>query len=351
MTAGSTTYPEWDKPVVDWDEKPEPAAIWQIVGGYSLYWTLVAALKLSLFDQLEESPQTLETLADRLSADRERLAHICDTLVSVWILDGDRAGYRLNKTSRTLLVSTSERYMGDIVMNSPGEIDNWPALHNTIRSLEPPQDIDADGGAFYERFAQSSYLTQLRGARFLVPRLGFHQTTSLRILDLGAGGAPWTVALLEAAPESSAVVNELTAVLPAAEKNCRQHDLLDRCEFVASDYHQLDLEPESFDLVVMGHILRNEGPELGEALLARSHRALRPGGRVLVADYFVADDHLGPPQALLLGITMIANTKRGMTYRKTDMAEWMTTAGFEHIRSLETVKNNHVLIGEKSTTS
>ena len=220
MTAGTTTYPEWDKPVIDWDEKPEPAAIWQVIGGLSLYWALVAALRLGLFDELAQAPVGLKELAVRLGADRDRLGVVCDALVSVWLLDGDRDGYYLNKTGRTLLVSDSERYMGDIVLASPGELDNWPALADTVRSHDPPRNVDDDGGRFYERFAAASFLTQLRSARLLAPRLGLHRDASFRILDLGAGGAPWTVAFLEGSVASTAVVNELDPVVHVAQEMC-----------------------------------------------------------------------------------------------------------------------------------
>jgi len=35
------------------------------------------------------------------------------------------------------------------------------------------------------------------------------------------------------------------------------------------------------------------------ALLARAYKALRPGGRLLVHDFMVDDDHTGPPLAAL----------------------------------------------------
>ena len=132
---------------------------------------------------------------------------------------------------------------------------------------------------------------------------------------------------------------------------CGRYGVADRCDFAPGDYHQLELEPGTFDLVIMGHILRNEGHERGRSLLVSSHRALRPGGRVLVADYFVAEDQRGPPQALLLGVTMTANTTRGSVYRKSDIAGWMAEAGFHGIRSLESVKNNHILLGEKGAAT
>ena len=339
-----TTYPKWDEPVADWVEKPEPAAIWQIIGGHSLYWALVAAIELRVFDELAPGPLSLEEMSGQLDADADRLATLLDALVSVGLLDGSLKSYALNKTLATLLVTTSDRYMGDVVVHSPGIDENWPVLADAIRSGEPRAPIDE---AFYERFARASFLTQLRGARFVATRLGFNAATKRHVLDLGAGGAPWSIALLEGSPKSTATINDLAAVVPVAEQKCREYGVADRCEFIGGDYHEVSLEACSFDTGILGHVLRAEEPADAISLLRRVATALRPGGQLVVADYFVGNDRRGPPQALLLGLTMVANTPHGKTYTHSEMASWLADACFGNVRTLETVKNNHVLVASK----
>ena len=48
----------------------------------------------------------------------------------------------------------------------------------------------------------------------------------------------------------------------------------------------IDIEPDAYDVVVLGHICRTEGDERSRSLLARAFAALRPGGSVLIADYW-----------------------------------------------------------------
>lgn len=345
MKGGTSTFPRWDTPVVDWEEKPEPALIWQVIGGHALYWALVAAVRVGLFDALHEGPLALATLAEQLDIDPNRLGMVCDAMVAMSILDGDRAGLRLTKTSATLLVTSSDRYMGDVVVESPGIHENWPSLANTLRTGVPPYDVDADDGAFYVRFAQASFLTQLRAARFCAARIGL--VGSVRLLDLGAGGGPWTIAFLEMGDSSTAVAVDLPSVIPIAQRKCAQYGVERRCEFVAGDYHDLPLEANAYDVVVLGNVLRNEGVAAATDLLGRVYAALRPGGRLLIADYFLANDHRGPLSALSLGVTMIANTKSGSVYRHLDMANWLHATGYQHLRVVETVKRSHVVVAEK----
>lgn len=347
MSGATSTYPEWDSKVVDWDEKPEPALIWQIIGGFSMYWVLVSAVRLQLFDRMMQGPMSLGSLAKMLNSDAAKLGLICDALVAVALLDGDRSGYRLNKTSRTLLVTSSDRYMGEVVVESPGILGNWPDLTATIQGSVPNHDVDEDQADFYSRFARASFLTQLRAARFCATRLGLRDGRRLRILDLGAGAGPWTIAFLEGCSESTAVLNDFAAVVEVAVEMCSSHGVSERCKFIVGDYHDIDLEPGLFDVVILGNVLRNEGPSGSGSLLKRSFTACRPGGRVVIADYFRSADDRGPLPALLLGVTMVANTRSGSVYRHGDVAEWLVEAGFEHIRTVESVKRSHVLVAEK----
>lgn len=204
---------------------PEPALIWQIIGGFSLYWLLVAAVEMRLFDRLAEGQLGLEPLAAALNADAEKLGLICDALVAVAILDGDGNGYSLSKTSQTLLVTSSDRYMGDVVTESPGILENWPVLASIIQGSPPHYDVDDDEGGFCSRSARASFLTQLRAARLCATRLGLRGGRSRHILDLGAGGAPWTIAFLEACSESTAVVNEF----PSGRRGGGRDVLTARC--------------------------------------------------------------------------------------------------------------------------
>jgi ubiquinone/menaquinone biosynthesis C-methylase UbiE len=320
-------------------ERPaDPAAIWRVINGYTTYWIVVAAVGLGVFDELDVRSDTIEGLAVRLGCDRARLQMMCDTLVGLGLLERDRDGrYGLVVDSATFLVAGRERSMRELLLYSPGPHENWPALADTIRGAPPPVPA---GESFSVNLVQATFPTQRAVARALVSELGPFYT----VLDLGAGAAPWTVGLLEGAPGTRATVNDLPGVLPVARAMLREHDLAERCAFLEGDYHAVELPQAAFDVAVCAHVLRLEGPAGATRLLQRAAAALRPGGTVVIADYFLDDDRRGPLNALLLGMTMTAAVPGAATYTRGEVGRWLTDAGFEGIECRSPLPFQDVMI-------
>ncbi len=358
--------PDWAEPLVSHDRKPHVDRVWAAIGGLGAHWTLRAALDLGLFDALADGPLDAHQLTRAVGGtDAERVAFCCDALVGMGLLDaitpaegvatdgaGDRCGdepprWQLNLTSRVLLQSGSERWMGDLVRASPGPAENWAALADTIRGADPPRHVDADGGVWHATFAPTAFPTQLRQARLSSVALGLHERWQGRVLDLGAGAAPWTIGWLEAAPRATAVVNDLPAVIGVAAEHLDRHGMTDRATLLAGDYHDVDLQAGAFDLVALANVIRTEGPTRATALLRRVTAALVPGGRAVVVDYLLDDRRHAPTGGLLLGMTMLAATGRGRTWRADDVAGWMRDAGMRDVRLVESVRWNTFLVGRR----
>ncbi len=93
------------------------------------------------------------------------------------------------------------------------------------------------------------------------------------MLDLGAGGAPWSVAILQANDGATAVVNDLPGVVDVARRKLDEFGVIDRCELRPGDFHTIDIADGAFDIVVLGHVCRAEGRQG-----ARAPRRARRGG-------------------------------------------------------------------------
>ena len=72
--------------------------------------------------------------------------------------------------------------------------------------------------------------------------------------------------------------------LPMLQAGLRDHDLARRCRVIAADTQLLPLPSASFDAVMVGFGLRNLGAL--ERGLAELGRVLRPGGQLLVLEFF-----------------------------------------------------------------
>ena len=167
------------------------------------------------------------------------------------------------------------------------------------------------------------------------------------MLELGTGGAPWTVAVLSAVADATAVVNDLPGVIEVAARKLAEHGVTDRVELRAGNYHDIEIEPDAFDLAILGHVCRAEGADGARALIERAHRALRPGGRILVSDYFCDRQRSQAGHALMMGVTMMASTRRGGTLRYGDVADMLRAAGFELVRLIEPIGFQEVFVATK----
>lgn len=325
-----------------------PAPVWELIQGYTRYWTVAAAVELGIFGAIAAGQRTQAALASACAIDGSRLGVLLDALTGLGLLHGDGQEYRLDTVASTFLVPGASVYMGDLVLHSPGLHENWPGLAETIRHGTPRHPVD-DDVTFWREFATAAFDVQhAYAASTAAAAAGAGGAAGLRrILELGAGAAPWTIALLQSHPDATAVVNDLDGVLDVARDAVSAHGLSPRVAYLPGDYRRVELPAARFDLVVLANVVRTEGADGAPALLRRAWGALRPGGRALVADYFVDEPPGAALTALLLGVTMVANTRRGATFSVADYCRWLESAGFADIELLHVGSVGAVLVAAR----
>ncbi len=333
------------------DHKPPPAApVWGVIQGVGNYYALCAAIELGVFDALDRlGPAPIDVLAGQLGASAVHLEHLCDALVALGFLDQLDDVYELTETAERYLCTGGAASMAGLVAVAPGPLANWRTLAGTVRHGSVAEPIEDDPAAFYGPLVSATFPTQLRAATRLGLRVGWPRRPGLRVLDLGAGRAPWAIAVLEQSAGSTAVVNDLPEVLPLAESMLAERGLSERVTLVPGDFHALELDAQGFDVVVLGHICRTEGDERSQALVRRAYDALRPGGQIVIADYFADDERKMNRFGVLMGLTMLANTERGGRLTTTQVSGWLRDAGFARIRLVEPIGFNHVYVADKRT--
>lgn len=331
------------------DYKPPPAApVWAAIEGLGRYYILLAALELDLFNALQRTgPTTVEALATELDLPVDHLRSLLDGVVAQGLLDQYVEVYELNDTAKRYLVSDGPASMADLIAVAPGPHENWTRLADTVRNGRPKTPIEDDAAAFYVPLVEGTFTTMFRCATRADLKIRYSALKAPRVLDLGAGGAPWAIAVLSACPEGTAVINDLTGVIEVAERKTSEHEVGDRCEFRAGDFHEIELESGAYDLVVLGHVCRTEGAEGARHLIARAYEALRPEGRLLLADYFPDMERKFNPHAVLMGTTMMASTEKGFTFTHKDFSEWLTAAGFVSLRLIEPIGFQQTFVATK----
>jgi len=102
-----------------------------------------------------------------------------------------------------------------------------------------------------------------------------------RVLDLCAGTLDLSQQLLAAGAESVVAIDFSEEMLRAGRAKLSETDAI---EIIAADARELPLEDASVDAIICGFGFRNV-PELSRAI-AECARVLRPGGTIVVLDFF-----------------------------------------------------------------
>lgn len=331
------------------DHKPPPSGpVWAIIQGIGSYWTLVAALELGVFDGIERlGPSRVEALAGDLSVSVPHLRHLLDAIVTFGFLDQVDDVYELTEIAERYLCTNGPASMAALVRVAPGPLDNWTRLADTIRAGRVAGPIEQDPLGFYGPLVQATFPTQLRAATRLGLRVGWARRPGLRVLDLGAGRAPWAIGILEQSPGSTAVVNDLPGIIELAEHTVGQRGLGERVSLRAGDFHEIDVEAGLYDVVVLGHVCRTEGDVQARSLVERAFTALAPEGQIVLADYFADNARKLAGFGVQMGLTMLANTERGGVLTHAQVSGWLRDTGFEGIRLLEPIGHQFAYVATK----
>ncbi len=339
------------RPFTDY-RPPAAAPVWAAIEGLARYHVLVAALDLDVFDTLQRiGPAPLEAVNIEIDASPEHLRTLLDSIVVLGLLDQINGVYELNDTARRYLVSDGPATMATLIPLAPGPHDNWTRLADTVRNGRPATPIETDPAAFYVPLVEGTFTTMYRCAIRADLKLRYSALDAPRVLDLGAGGAPWAIAILQGNATASAVVNDLPGVLHVAERKACEHGVDDRITLLPGDFHTVELEPESFDIAVLGHVCRIEGAVGSQHLIERAFEALRPEGRLILADYFCDPGRKLNPHAVLMGATMMASTVNGNGFTAGEYSEWIASAGFEAIRLIEPIGFQQQFVATKPRRS
>ena len=339
------------------DPKPPPSApVWAVIQGFASYWTLMAAIELGVFDALREArdrtpADVARRLTDPAGISPAALTPVLDSLVAMGFVDQTGGRYSLTTVAERYLCTDGPASMAALVGVAPGPHENWTRLAATVRAGTSGSPIERDPVAFYGPLVTATFPTQLRVAGRLSVALGWARRPALRVLDLGAGRAPWALSVLQHSPGSTAVVNDIAGIVELAAATLADHGVADRVELRAGDFHTIPIEPESYDVVVLGHVCRTEGDDGARRLVERAAAAVSPGGQVVVADYFAGDDHKRNGFGVLMGLTMLASTERGGTVTHGQMYRWLRNAGLVAIRLLEPIANNQVFVANRGARS
>ncbi|MDX1386728.1 MAG: class I SAM-dependent methyltransferase, partial [bacterium] len=169
----------------------------------------------------------------------------------------------------------------------------------------------------------------------------------LKILDLGCGSAPWSLAMAVADPTSQVVAIDFPPILEVAQSYVKRFHATKQFELRPGDIHELRYERENYDLVILGHILHGEGEAGSKKLIKKAYDALKPGGKILISEFVANDLKSGPEIPLLFALNMLLFTEHGDVFTIKDLKRWLSLSGFKKASAQAVQYPVTVMVGTK----
>jgi 2-polyprenyl-3-methyl-5-hydroxy-6-metoxy-1,4-benzoquinol methylase len=164
------------------------------------------------------------------------------------------------------------------------------------------------------------------------------------LLDVGGGTGIYSIALLQRNPNLRAVVLDRPEVLKVAAEFARDYAVEERLEFRAGDMFSGELP--AADVVLLSNVLHDWDVPECRALVGRCAERLLPDGRLLIHDVFLNDALDGPLPIALYSAALFTLTE-GRAYSEAEYRDWLTAAGLEVQRRIDTLIHCGVVVAEK----
>jgi SAM-dependent methyltransferase len=259
--------------------------------GFDAVHLIALGLDLGLFEALKAAPaRTSDAIAQALGFDARHVDVWCRTACGLGLLDGADPGptWTLAPWFDQILASPGHpRFLGGYVrLGSEVAAEDFAGLRDAFRTgVATP--FQGRGDAFNALIAQSTWGLQVATAKKLLPALdGLPERLAAggTVAEVGCGVGNLLVQLAKSFPAAHVVGVDIdTDSIAAASARIAAEGLVDRVEARLGTVGAA-VEAGSVDAIVMIEVLHELAPGIRDGVIAECHRALRPGGWLLIVD-------------------------------------------------------------------
>ncbi|MFT5522068.1 MAG: 2-polyprenyl-3-methyl-5-hydroxy-6-metoxy-1,4-benzoquinol methylase [Pirellulaceae bacterium] len=278
-----------------------------------------AAHELGLFEALATGQKEAEQLADACQAKTEPIELLADALCTAGILEKYGDDYALAPVIK--MFGEHNFDLGN---------QYWSQLVDFARTgdgLATTTKDERDTEFRASTMAAQWTTTPAALSAIQILNIGTDRK-KLSILDLGGGSALTTLTILHVDPTSHATVVDWRTAVEKTLETAQSIGVDARVIPIAGDYQLVDLEPESYDLVVLSNVLQLLDEQQTKQLLSRCFAALRPAGEVAIIDVFSGQD-AGKLTYAISALNIALRTQRGRVCQPTVLQSQLGAVGYK----------------------
>ena len=284
-----------------------------------------SAVKLGILDRLKEGPLDSSSLASACELSPEPLRLLLDILEALQVVRSQDGYFSVTPLGR-LLIEGPYRNLGD------------PYLEYTsvfIKTGKPLEKMDRTEESEKKYQVQARALGWMlkpaadEAARLLESEL--KKKTAIKILDVGAGSAVWSLAVANLHSGSKVTAVDWPGVLAVAESAAVEVGLGNRFSKMVGNFHEVDFPQSEFDLAILGNVAHLETPEGLKSLFSKIHRSLKEDGKVVIFDIFPGQTE-GKLSRTLYALGLALRTEKGRVHSAGALNEILDQTGYRKDR-------------------
>jgi SAM-dependent methyltransferase len=312
-----------------------------MVAGYRDAMTLVAALKTGIFENLGHESRPVRAVAAELDLDERAVDIVLHALAAAGVLRKEGEAFAIEPDARPYLLADSPETLVSILGHNVGLMHNWLQLPTVLKTGRPAARAERTPAELRDFICGMENVSR-DSSREVVAKVDL--STARRLLDLGGGPATAAIVFCQTHPDLEALVFDLPGPVEIAIEQIAAAGLTDRITTQAGDFQHDDLGT-GFDVVYISNIIHMLSPDETRALLQRCRSCLVPGGRVLVKDFYLADNRLEPAFAAQFSVNMLTATEGGKSYTQRETVALLAETGFAAGPIVPVAKGSRVICG------
>lgn len=307
---------------------PEPFTLSLL--GMGVSQVLFTAMRLRVFDRLQNNPKTALELASEMECDFHGMKVLLESLDGFGFLRCKDGKYRLTKQSDRWLVGEGDVFKD--FMRLGGDINAQMALlEQDIRTgVVPNFHFDPQSPT-----CEVNYFTMLKSsANMSAPKLlkwAKIEPAPKRLLDVAGGPGLYSIAFCQKYPDLKADILDLPAAAKAGKIPLEKANLTQRIRYIKANLLETDWE-QNYDVVLLSNILHCLTESQCQTTIQKAFACLNKGGKVIINDGLHPGER-GKIKPLISLFSLIYYvTCGGRTWPKSKFLEWLTKEGFTNIK-------------------
>ncbi|MFA7418681.1 MAG: methyltransferase [Melioribacteraceae bacterium] len=321
----------------------DPNKIRELANGFQVSRIILTAVELNIFTILDKHLLPSVEIAKQINGDERATDRLLNALVSLGFLNKVHEKFYNSDAASLYLVKGKPEFMGGLFHTN--ELwKSWGTLTNAVKEGTSVYNGDGANKDWTESFIAAMHYRAAKEAKILAMMLNL--SSAKKMLDVGGGSGAYAMGMIETNPELSAVIFDLSNVIPLTKKYAEAFPQKDKVSYIEGNYLTDDFG-NCYDIVLLSAIVHINSNEQNLELIKKCAASLNSSGQIIIKDWVMNEARTEPLGGAVFAINMLVGTKCGDTFTESEMRNWFTSCGITKIERKNTSYGWSLIIGTK----